>query len=393
MKKYAFKGLGLVLAVALIVGCFAGCAKINYVTDGAIQAINEVKDGSWKTKGQKDAATSEADYDKPVIEEFKAGTYGGVEFKDVAAVADYYKQAYDYTKTLTAQYKDDKGQTQTYYKMLCEEDLNVHDIAIDGSVNKTINNMVPGIVKPIYKPGLNGLVPSTNRDPKLDTDEWDGKGESLQTSRLVADDLVTANVKDNGDGTYTIVNMPNADMHITINKMAKALDPDAVDVVKYLELDNKTMYMVTVWGELSHTNLGSTNTTYIAYTYDDNLMYDTSYYTAPNGTKGASSWLVIVDKGEEFTKEEALKHLKLVESTQEQNKNISLVYFGIDPNVNGSKGGQLDINDVQLVYDMYNSLYENFEQVSVKKFLLADQTLDRQLNSADAVKLADKLGY
>ena len=199
--------------------------------------------------------------------------------------------------------------------------------------------------------------------------------------------------KDNGDGTYTIVNMPNADMHITINKMAKALDPDAVDVVKYLELDNKTMYMVTVWGELSHTNLGSTNTTYIAYTYDDNLMYDTSYYTAPNGTKGASSWLVIVDKGEEFTKEEVLKHLKLVESTQEQNKNISLVYFGIDPNVNGSKGGQLDINDVQLVYDMYNSLYENFEQVSVKKFLLADQTLDRQLNSADAVKLADKLGY
>lgn len=199
--------------------------------------------------------------------------------------------------------------------------------------------------------------------------------------------------KDNGDGTYTIVNMPNADMHITINKMAKALDPDAVDVVKYLELDNKTMYMVTVWGELSHTNLGSTNTTYIAYTYDDNLMYDTSYYTAPNGTKGASSWLVIVDKGEEFTKEEVLKHLKLVESTQEQNKNISLVYFGIDPNVNGSKGGQLDINDVQLVYDMYNSLYENFEQVSVKKFLLADQTLDRQLNSADAVKLADKLDY
>ena len=199
--------------------------------------------------------------------------------------------------------------------------------------------------------------------------------------------------KDNGDGTYTIVNMPNADMHITIHKMAKALDPDAVDVVKYLELDNKTMYMVTVWGELSHTNLGSTNTTYIAYTYDDNLMYDTSYYTAPNGTKGASSWLVIVNKGEEFTKEEALKHLKLVDSTEEQNKSLSLVYFGIDSNVNGSKGGQLDINDVQLVYDMYNSLYENFEQVSVKKFLLADQTLNRQLNSADAVKLADKLGY
>lgn len=228
---------------------------------------------------------------------------------------------------------------------------------------------------------------------KLDKNEQYYDYELVVWYRDSSNHTVRPTPKDNGDGTYTIVNMPNADMHITINKMAKALDPDAVDVVKYLELDNKTMYMVTVWGELSHTNLGSTNTTYIAYTYDDNLMYDTSYYTAPNGTKGASSWLVIVDKGEEFTKEKALKHLKLVESTQEQNKNISLVYFGIDPNVNGSKGGQLDINDVQLVYDMYNSLYENFEQVSVKKFLLADQTLDRQLNSADAVKLADKLGY
>lgn len=228
---------------------------------------------------------------------------------------------------------------------------------------------------------------------KLDKNEQYYDYELVVWYRDSSNHTVRPTPKDNGDGTYTIVNMPNADMHITINKMAKALDPDAVDVVKYLELDNKTMYMVTVWGELSHTNLGSTNTTYIAYTYDDNLMYDTSYYTAPNGTKGASSWLVIVDKGEEFTKEEALKHLKLVESTQEQNKSISLVYFGIDPNVNGSKGGQLDINDVQLVYDMYNGLYENFEQVSVKKFLLADQTLDRQLNSADAVKLADKLGY
>lgn len=228
---------------------------------------------------------------------------------------------------------------------------------------------------------------------KLDKNEQYYDYELVVWYRDSSNHTVRPTPKDNGDGTYTIVNMPNADMHITIHKMAKALDPNAVDVVKYLELDNKTMYMVTVWGELSHTDLGSTNTTYIAYTYDDNLMYDTSYYTAPNGTKGASSWLVIVDKGEEFTKEEALKHLKLVESTQEQNKNISLVYFGIDPNVNGSKGGQLDINDVQLVYDMYNSLYENFEQVSVKKFLLADQTLNRQLNSADAVKLADKLGY
>lgn len=199
-------------------------------------------------------------------------------------------------------------------------------------------------------------------------------------------------VKSNGDGTYTIVNMPAFDVHIVIQKFAKALDPDAVDVVKYLELDNKTMFMVTVWGKLTNTNSDGT-TSYIAYTYDDNLMYNTIYYKDPRGNTGSSSWLVIVDKGQEFTKEDAVQHLKLVDSNEQQYNSISLMSAGdMSPNVNGSSG-YLDINDVQLVYDMYNSLYESFDQVSVKKFILADQTKDRQLNSADAVKLANMLGY
>ena len=50
---------------------------------------------------------------------------------------------------------------------------------------------------------MNGLVPSTNRDPKLDTDEWDGKGESLQTSRF--DSVVCAVMTGMGaDGTEGI---------------------------------------------------------------------------------------------------------------------------------------------------------------------------------------------
>ena len=46
MKKYIFKGICLMLAIALIASTFAGCKKINYVTEGAIQAIHEIKDDS-----------------------------------------------------------------------------------------------------------------------------------------------------------------------------------------------------------------------------------------------------------------------------------------------------------------------------------------------------------
>lgn len=209
MNKYVKRGFCLVLAAGLIATSFAGCKKINYVTEGAIQAIHEIKDGSWLEAGDEGAATG--DEDVSVLEKsFEPNTYGGVEFKSIEDVVNFYVDAYDYSKTLMAQYKDKDGKTQTFYKLLGEEDLQVDHILIDGSSNAVINNLVPGIVGNLYKPGLNGLVPSTNRDPALDTDEWDGNGESLQTSRLVPEDILDANVTDNGDGTITIQLQPKA---------------------------------------------------------------------------------------------------------------------------------------------------------------------------------------
>jgi len=212
MNKYVKKVFCLALAVGLIASTFAGCKKINYVTNGAIQAINEIKDGSWQ---KTDAPEGEEDYDALVIPEFAAGTYGGVDFGSVEDVANYYVEAYNYSKTLMADYIDENGEKQSWYKLLGEENLEVGNIMIGGSENATINKLVPGIVGGLYTPGLNGLVPSTNRNPDLDTDEWDGNGETLVTSRLVADDLVSASVADNGDGTITIQLQPKAvDMSI-----------------------------------------------------------------------------------------------------------------------------------------------------------------------------------
>ncbi len=210
MNKFVKKGLCIALAAGLIASSFAGCAKIEYVTNGAIEAIYKVKDGTWQNEEGEGEAGASTDGNAPVIDEFAAGTYGGVEFASIEDVTKFYVEAYNYSKTLTTQYKDDQGQTQTWYKLLGEENLEVGGIKIDGKENAMINNLVPGIVGGIYHPGLNGLVPSTNRNPDLDTDEWDGNGESLKTSRLVADDLAAANVKDNGDGTITIQLQPKA---------------------------------------------------------------------------------------------------------------------------------------------------------------------------------------
>lgn len=207
MKKTLKRILCVVLAVSFVLA-LTGCAKINYVTNGTITAIKEVKNGDWQKTGEEETTSDE---DVSVLETpFTAGTYGGVAFNSIEDVVNFYVEAYNYSKTLMAQYKDDQGATQTWYKLLGEEKLSVDTIKIDGSENAMINNMVPGIVDGVYSPGLNGLVPSTNRNPDLDTDEWDGNGESLVTSRLVPDDLLAANVTDNGDGTITLKMQPKA---------------------------------------------------------------------------------------------------------------------------------------------------------------------------------------
>lgn len=190
----ALAKLNRVLAVILVVLLVAtiGIVCFSAPKVASVEGTEEVKDES-------------------VLEtEFKAGTYAGIEFKSEEDVINFYKEAYDYSKTLTAQYTDKDGNTQTYYKLLGEEKLEVGNIMIDGSSNAMINNLVPGIVDGLYSPGLNGLVPSTNRDPKLDTDAWDGNGESLATSRIVPEDILACNIADNGDGTVTVQLQPKA---------------------------------------------------------------------------------------------------------------------------------------------------------------------------------------
>lgn len=211
MNKFVKRGLCLILATGLIATSFAGCKKINYVTGGAIKAIHEIKDGSWLETGddqQNDAG------DVSVLETpFEAGTYGGVEFASIDDVTNYYVEAYDYTKSLTADYVDDQGNTVQFYKLLGDEKLSVGEVMIDGSANAVINKLVPGIVDGLFAANIYGLVPCYNRNPDLDNnfeDDTRKNDHDFRTSGLTPEDILDANVTDNGDGTITLVLQPKA---------------------------------------------------------------------------------------------------------------------------------------------------------------------------------------
>ena len=74
-------------------------------------------------------------------------------------------------------------------------------------------------------------------------------------------------------------------------------------------------------------------------------------------------------------------------ATEEQpEKQGILVLSGSDRlvgDVNAS--GTVDINDAQLVYDIYSGKYGDFDKVTVKKFLCADVNSDKIVDSTDAV--------
>lgn len=142
---------------------------------------------------------------------------------------------------------------------------------------------------------------------------------------------------------------------------------EEVTVSKYLELNDKTMMLVTVKG----TPEGGS-----AFTYDSNTMYKVEGY----GTD-RYAWLVIVDKGQTLTQEEAAAEVAISAAD-----NVVTITLGFDVNMTG----KVDVNDAQLVYDMYNGTYSDFTKVSVEKFLRADVNATKVVDHTDAVAIVNQ---
>lgn len=142
---------------------------------------------------------------------------------------------------------------------------------------------------------------------------------------------------------------------------------EEVTVSKYLELNDKTMMLVTVKG----TPEGGS-----AFTYDGNTMYKVEGY----GTD-RYAWLVIVDKGQTLTQEAAAAKVAISAAD-----NVVTITLGFDVNMTG----KVDVNDAQLVYDMYNGTYSDFTKVSVEKFLRADVNATKVVDHTDAVAIVNQ---
>jgi hypothetical protein len=165
-------------------------------------------------------------------------------------------------------------------------------------------------------------------------------------------------ITEGADNTYTIANV-TGDLVITIEK--KSTLTMEVAVSEYVQMDNKTVFLVTVTGTPEEGK---------AFAYGDNVMYKTTAYG-----ENVYSWLVIVDKNETFTVATAEANITQASATAEEVKQSYDV----------NETGVVDINDAQLTYDIYSGKYTDFEKVSVRKFLRADVNLDKAVNSTDAV--------
>lgn len=165
-------------------------------------------------------------------------------------------------------------------------------------------------------------------------------------------------VTEGANNTYTISNV-TGNLVITIEK--KSTLTMEVAVSEYVQMDNKTVFLVTVTGTPEEGK---------AFAYGDNVMYKTTAYG-----ENVYSWLVIVDKNEAFTVATAEANITKASATAEEVKQSYDV----------NETGVVDINDAQLTYDIYSGKYTDFEKVSVRKFLRADVNLDKAVNSTDAV--------
>ena len=184
-----------------------------------------------------------------------------------------------------------------------------------------------------------------------------------------------ATVRSLGNGKYVVeaVNY-NDDLYVyarswnLVVKVEKVShSAEEVTVSKYLELNDKTMMLVTVKG----TPEGGS-----AFTYDGNTMYKVEGY----GTD-RYAWLVIVDKGQTLTQEEAAAKVAISAADN---------VVTITPSFDVNRTGKVDVNDAQLVYDLYNGTYSDFTKVSVEKFLRADVNATKVVDHTDAVAIVNQ---
>ena len=187
-------------------------------------------------------------------------------------------------------------------------------------------------------------------------------------------DNTAVTVTENPEGTYTIAGADiKAGDVITITVEKKQIETKyTIEVNEYVKLDknaeNKAQSVFLITAKLD----GSAKLAdgkVLAYGNDPMFRNAERY-------EGAYAYLVISDKSLAEVKAEAEADGKITEV------DVTAQTFNINGDVNGT--GLVDINDAQLVYNIYNAKYDSFDNTTMAMFLAADMNGNKTVNSLDA---------
>lgn len=207
-----------------------------------------------------------------------------------------------------------------------------------------------------------------------------GDGYAYTVTAAKADDTAVA-VKDNGDGTYTIAGADIAagDV-ITVTVEKKLIETKyTIEVNEFVKLaanaEGKAQSVFLITAKLNgDAKLADGK----VLAYGNNAMFQNA-----NRYNGAYAYLVISDKSLAEVKAEAEKAGQITEVEG------SAETFNVNGDVNGT--GLVDINDAQLVYNIYNAKYDSFDNTTMAMFLAADMNGSKTVNVSDAAAVVAKI--
>lgn len=167
-------------------------------------------------------------------------------------------------------------------------------------------------------------------------------------------------VTENEDGSYTIASVTE-DITIIIEK---ALDI-TVEVSEYVTLNDKVMFLVLVTGEHEDGK---------CFAYGGNAMVYSEVYDA---------YAYLTVESGEYNADTAKASITI---TDGENQTVSSANYDVN------QTGLVDINDAQLVYDIYNGKYEDVSTLGLVKLLNADTVADKTVNVSDAIAVVSNIG-
>ena len=176
------------------------------------------------------------------------------------------------------------------------------------------------------------------------------------------------------DGAYTIPAELVVKGEVTVNIEKVDNSIPTVDVQKYIDLDGKVMFLVTAkWRDN-------------VLAWGENTMFYSERYSI-NGEAGAYCWLVLSTEELNTVADVKLYALNTIKAAGE-GATATTIKYNFD--VNGTTVA--DVNDAQLVYDMYNAHYMDFtDDLPMLKFLEADVQTDMELNTQDVATIINAI--